>query len=216
MMTNRKVLILSAHPDDEAIGCGGVIARLSSEGYNSTLITFTDGIGSRLRGGDRRHEVEQSASILGISQFVCGDFPDNMMDSVPLLEVCQFIEANVEDKYDVILTHHPHCLNIDHKVVFEATRVVFRPQSGYEHSLYAYPVSSSTNYNPIANNLTPVYFDVAGYVDQKMGALKIYAGEMRPDPHARSVENVINMMKVWGSEVGLKYAEKLYHIRSVI
>ena len=38
---------------------------------------------------------------------------------------------------------------------------------------------------------------------------------MREYPHTRSYENIENLMKVWGSEVGLKYAEKFELIREV-
>ena len=38
---------------------------------------------------------------------------------------------------------------------------------------------------------------------------------MREFPHTRSYENINNLMKVWGSEVGLEYAEKFELIRSV-
>ena len=39
---------------------------------------------------------------------------------------------------------------------------------------------------------------------------------MRPYPHSRSYENVENLMKVWGSEVGLLYCEKFKLLREII
>ena len=39
-----KILVLAPHPDDETLGCGATIARLSNEGYNVQLLTFTDGV----------------------------------------------------------------------------------------------------------------------------------------------------------------------------
>ena len=43
----KKVLVLAAHPDDETLGCGGTINRLSKEGCQIQLITFTNGEESR-------------------------------------------------------------------------------------------------------------------------------------------------------------------------
>ena len=43
----KNVLVLAAHPDDETLGCGGTIKRLSEEGHNIRLITFTNGEGAR-------------------------------------------------------------------------------------------------------------------------------------------------------------------------
>jgi len=39
---------------------------------------------------------------------------------------------------------------------------------------------------------------------------------MREYPHTRSYKNVVDLMSVWGSEVGLEYAEKFELIRQVI
>ena len=38
---------------------------------------------------------------------------------------------------------------------------------------------------------------------------------MREYPHTRSYENILNLSKVWGSEVGLKYCEKFELVREV-
>ena len=41
--TGKKVLVLSPHPDDEIIGCGGTLIRLLAEGALVTVIQLTDG-----------------------------------------------------------------------------------------------------------------------------------------------------------------------------
>ena len=44
---NSNILVLAAHPDDETLGCGATLAKLSEEGHNIHLMTFTDGVDSR-------------------------------------------------------------------------------------------------------------------------------------------------------------------------
>jgi LmbE family N-acetylglucosaminyl deacetylase len=214
-LKNKNILVLAAHPDDEVLGCGATISKLSSLGNKVELITFTDGISSRIK-GDRTSDVEKSAKILGIRTFHTGLFPDNAMDSVSLLSLCRFIEKNIEYTPDVIFTHHGGCLNVDHKMVYNATMTVFRPQVGHKTSIYSYYVPSSTNYNPLNNFVGNTYFEVSDFVEIKMSCLReVYYSEMREYPHARSYENIRNLMKVWGSEVGLKYAEKYQLIRGI-
>lgn len=211
----KNILILAAHPDDEALGCGATIAKLASEGHNIELITFTDGISSR-SSGDRTSSVDKSAAILGINKVYTGDFPDNAMDSVSLLSLCKFIEENISYIPDIIFTHHPRCLNVDHALVYRATMTVFRPQRGHKTRIYSYYIPSSTEYNPLNNFRGNMYVDVKESYHLKMKCLKeVYNDEMREYPHARSYDNVINLMKVWGSEVGLEYVEKFELIRGI-
>ena len=218
----KKLLILAAHPDDETLGAGATIKRLNNEGYYSKLITFTDGESSRQETNDtvnynRNHVLNLVCKDLGITDCTFGCFPDNKMDSVPLLDLCKFIEKNVDFEPDIILTHHRNCNNIDHALVYKATITVFRPQLGNKIKIMSYFVPSSTDYNPFSNFNGNTYYDVEDTFQTKMQCLKNnYDKEMRKYPHTRSYENIENLMKVWGSEVGLKYAEKFELVREIL
>ena len=219
---SKKVLVLAAHPDDETFGCGATINKLSKEGYIVELITFTDGVGSRQQDSkkkvkNRNLKLDKISKKLGIKKYTYGDFPDNALDSVALLELSRFIEKNTEGVYDMIFTHFAGDLNIDHQLVTKATLIAFRPQFGHITKIYSYYVPSATDYNPLSCFDGNSYFQLSKkHVDAKSQALLIYDEEMRPLPHARSYENVENLMKVWGSEVGVKYAEKFKLIREVV
>jgi N-acetylglucosamine malate deacetylase 1 len=216
---SENILVLAAHPDDETLGCGATIAKLSNEGSKIHLMTFTDGVDARDEKGaeNRNNKLGEISEILGINSFSHGDFPDNKMDSVPLLELCKYIESGCPFDPDLILTHHPGCLNIDHELVHRSTLTVFRPQLGKKQTILSYFVPSSTDYNPHANFNGNVYFSLDNdNIDKKMKALYIYDEEMREYPHARSYKNVLNLMKTWGSEVGLENAEKFELSRTVV
>ena len=215
---SKKVLVLAAHPDDETLGCGATIHRLSNEGHEIQLLTFTDGEGARgVTDKNRNTKLDDVSNILGIQKHSSANFPDNAMDSVPLIDLCKFIEQEVDYTPDIIFTHHIGDLNVDHQLVAKATYTAFRPQLGNTHNIYSYYVPSSTDYNPVSNFNAGTYYSVdRNNVDAKMSALRVYDAEMRRYPHTRSYENVLNLMKVWGSEVGLQYAEKFINIREVI
>jgi len=131
-----------------------------------------------------------------------------------LLQLCQFIENNTEGPYDIIFTHFIGDLNIDHQLVTKATLTAFRPQQGHKTKIYSYYVPSSTDYNPLSTFDGNSYFELSNEdVTAKMKALAVYNEEMRDAPHSRSYENVISLMKVWGSEVGMVNCEKFKLIR---
>lgn len=54
-----NILVIAAHPDDEVLGCGGSIARLSREGNDVFIAILGEGITSRHA---HRHEAEQAAA----------------------------------------------------------------------------------------------------------------------------------------------------------
>jgi LmbE family N-acetylglucosaminyl deacetylase len=216
----KKILVLAAHPDDETLGCGATIASLAQEGAYVKLLTFTDGVSARPRTKiphiNRNHKLVDVCNKLGIKDYMYANYPDNRLDIVSLFDKARYIEENVDFKPDIIFTHHPNCLNIDHKHVYEATMVAFRPQYGYKHKILSYYVPSSTEYNPRNNFNGNVYYDVKETYKIKLECLKEnYDEEMRDHPHTRSYENIENLMKVWGNEVGLEYAEKFELIREV-
>ena len=215
---NKKALVLAAHPDDEVLGCGATLSKLSSKGYSIEVITFTDGVTARGEGLESRSKkLSIAGQILGATSFTQGDFPDNRMDSVPMLDVVKFIESNTAGHYDLIFTHFPQDLNVDHQRVAYATITAFRPQFGRKSKIYSYYVPSATDYNCFSTFDGSSYFEVSQHdVHLKIEALKVYGDEMREYPHSRSYDNVKNIMKSWGAEVGVEYAEKFKLVREVV
>lgn len=215
---SKKILVLAAHPDDETLGCGGTIRRLSTEGNDIQLLTFTDGESSRGKKGlNRNAKLDQVSKILGINSFTSADFPDNAMDSVPLLEICKFIESEVNYFPDIIFTHFQGDLNIDHQVVAKATWTVFRPKKGCHHKILSYFIPSSTDYNPYNYFNASTYYELGiNEVKAKESALLVYDREIKDSPNSRSYENINNLMRVWGSEICTHYAEKFINIRELI
>ncbi|TFD52658.1 GlcNAc-PI de-N-acetylase [Cryobacterium sp. Hh7] len=76
----RSVLFVHAHPDDETIGTGGLIAYLASRGIRITLVTATRGergevvagplaalVGTAALAEERERELERAARTLGIN-----------------------------------------------------------------------------------------------------------------------------------------------------
>lgn len=211
----KNVLVLAAHPDDEVLGCGGTINRLSNGGCNVTLLTFTNGEGARNNGKDRTILTPSVCKILGINNYHSFYFPDNEMDSVPLLKICKCIENCVRGKeYNLVLTHHPQCLNVDHRVVHQATITAFRP-SFQQPLILSYYIPSSSDYTNVA---APNFFVTLeeNEMEAKCEAMKVYNSEVMKSPHSRSIENIINVAKVHGATNTSNYAEAFYFNRAVI
>lgn len=224
---SRTVAVIVAHPDDEVLAFGGVIRRHAAAGDKVHILFLATGLAARDAKGraDRRalsalrDDARAAGDKLGVSGVVFADFPDNRMDSVPRLDVVKRIEDFLgKTNPDLILTHHRNDLNIDHRITAEGVLTALRPLPGRApFRIYAGEVLSATEYGWPENRFAPTtYVDIATHLKSKLAALACYRSELRPWPHPRSSEAVVNLARLRGSECGREAAEALCLIRHVI
>jgi len=223
-MTN--ILIVVAHSDDETIGMGATIARHTAQGDNVHLLIMSDGIGSRgleqqqIEVEIRELSLKKAVKVLGINKVYNHNFPDNKMDSVPLLSITQAIESVLNGfPAEMIYTHSSHDLNIDHVITHQAVMTACRPQPNSTiKSILTFEVRSSTEWQASSNNqFTANYFiDVSCYFNKKIAALTCYQQEIRPFPHSRSIKAIEAQAISRGCSIGVEYAEAFYLERLII
>lgn len=213
----KKVLVVIAHADDEALGPGGTITQHVQRGDNVFILVLTNGESSRSNSADmelkRFNQFKESVNILGIKEYHYMDFDDNKLDSYPLLEVIQNIEI-IKESFapDIIYTHTSSDLNIDHQICNRAVLTAFRPTPDDTVSkILSFEVPSSTEWLPASLNstFTPNYYiEISeAELENKIKALECYPNEIRDFPHPRSIEHVENLAKIRGSQSGVKLAE---------
>jgi len=213
---NKVVLIIAAHPDDEVLGCGGTIVKHVLGGDHVSIVFMTNGESSRdniLLDNitSRSKDCKEAIEVLGIKSVMNFDFPDNMMDQVPLLEVTKSIESAIDRfKPSVVYTHFSEDLNVDHRITHQAVMTACRPQSWSPvKSIFCFEVLSATEWNShTKSKFNPNKFvDVSDVWPTKLLALEKYSKEMRVFPHSRSIETVEALSIYRGATVGLKKAE---------
>lgn len=219
----KKILVVAAHTDDEALGCGGTIAKHAAAGDAVYALFMADGVSSRgeseLEAKRRRDAADAAAGILGLRESFQLAFPDNRMDSVPLLDVVQAVEAVVRKlQPDIVYTHHAGDLNVDHRVTHQAVMTACRPMPGGSvREIYTFEVLSSTEWaTPDQNPFLPnSYVDISNFVAVKLRALEAYADEMRVPPHSRNAGHVKSLAEHRGNSVSVAAAEAFQAIRII-
>jgi LmbE family N-acetylglucosaminyl deacetylase len=224
-----KLLVIAAHPDDEVLGCGGTIRRLSSHGARVHILILASGLTSRAdflpegKSADLAVHYERArkaAAILGASNVSFAGFPDQKMDTLPLLEITQRIETEIELlRPDTIFTHHGGDLNQDHAITYRATLTATRPTAACGvRAVYAYEIPSSTEwaFHRFEPKFQPnLFFDVSETLPFKVEAMQIYESEARPFPHPRSPLALESIAQKWGSTVGCNAAEAFEIVREI-
>lgn len=222
---SRTITVVAAHPDDEVLGCAGTIAHHVAAGHSVHAIFMSGGVGSRKEDiqsatTERSAAMEMSRKILGLASTQCLDFPDNAMDSIPRLRLIQSLEAVLEGlRPDTVYTHHGSDLNIDHRLTYESVLTACRPLPGsVTREILCFETVSSTEWQaPCDNSFSPnVFVDITDHMDTKLRAIDAYAAEMRPPPHARSVQNIEALARYRGHTVGCEYAEAFYLVRRIL
>lgn len=221
---SNVVLIVAAHTDDEALGCGGTIARHVAEGDMVYAVFMADGVSSRTQADqndlvNRNIAAENARKILGIRENFYLGLPDNRLDSLPLIEVIQHLESIIRKlQPNIIYTHHHGDLNIDHRITHQAVLTACRPIPGSSvQGIYAFEVMSSTEWStPMAEPFVPNhYVDISRQLDMKLAALRAYQLEMRETPHSRSIEHLAHLARHRGYAVGIEAAEAFITVRTV-
>lgn len=213
-------LIVVAHPDDEVLGIGATIHKLTSEGHNVDVCIMCTQVKARAfrpEDDELNHDLNASSKMLGISNIFEGAFPNIEMNTVPHLQLVQFIEsAIVKSNADVVVTHHPSDTNNDHlqtSLACQAAIRLFQRRPGVKplSEFWFMEVLSSTEWaiNTAMNRFAPnLYIEVGKEaVKIKTKALALYRDVMRPYPHPRSNEAIEGLAAYRGAQAGCCYAE---------
>jgi LmbE family N-acetylglucosaminyl deacetylase len=129
-----------------------------------------------------------------------------------MLDLAVAVEQQIaQSRPSLILTHNANDLNVDHRQVHEAVMTAARPQPGHQSpDVLCFEVPSSTEWrSPTAGNafVPQVFVDISEYLDSKIEALRFYADELRPWPHARSIRGIEHLAGWRGASCGVEAAE---------
>jgi LmbE family N-acetylglucosaminyl deacetylase len=217
----ENILVVAAHPDDEALGCGGTIARHSLQGDRVHVIIAAEGVTSRQDVRDRAAATDELSSlhacaieankVLGASVELW-PLPDNRLDTIARLDLIKRIEEVVERmKPTTVYTHHCGDVNVDHRRVHEAVVTACRPTPGHAVSrLLFFETASSTEWQTPGSQppFVPNWFvDISATLQHKRRALDAYASEMRAWPHSRSLQAIEYLARWRGASAGVEAAE---------
>lgn len=220
---NKNILILAPHPDDEVLGCGATIKKLSDEGNQVFVLVASRG-SKRLYDQTKvevvRSEALEAHILLGVTKTFFLDFPAPELDTVPLADISREI-SKVLSEYKINVLYLPHRGDIhnDHRVVFNAGLVAARPVGDCSVvEIYAYETLSETEWAaPFGDDafIPSCFVNVESTLEAKMEAMKCFKSQLKAFPNPRSLETIEALSKFRGATVGFKAAEAFMVIRQI-
>lgn len=234
-----KILVIAAHPDDEVLGAGGIIKKNISQGNDVKIVIMSTGIFSRRTHNYQnsveyeidkesqklmekelkslRRNAKNASKILGVSDVDFYNFPDNEMDKISILEVTKSIEKIISSyEPEIVFTHSDSDLNIDHRIIHNATLTATRPiKSSPVKDVISFEIPSSTEWNFTSSFSPNMFVDISKELKFKLKALSKYENELKKFPHPRSLQGIEIIAKRWGTVCGFPAAEAFQIIRSI-
>lgn len=219
----KKVLVVSAHPDDETLGCGGTLFKHKSNGDELhwliiTNISVEQGYKEEFV-SKRQKEIKEIKEIIGFASVTKLDYPTMTLSSEALIELIPKISEIVSRlKPEVIYTTNRSDAHSDHRIVFDAVAACtksFRYPSIKKFIMYE--TLSETEFAPalIEKQFIPNYFvDISDFMNEKIELMKVYSSELGKHPFPRSIENIKALATLRGAFAGVRYAEafQIVHI----
>ncbi len=211
---DTRAMCVFAHPDDEVLGCGGVLAYMADYAIPVTFVWLAYNPAMEA-------ECANALSLLGFRDcnLVRYQFMDNMLDRVPQSELNRAVEdALKQHPSNLIFTHHHNDLNVDHRMTNEAVIVATRPIMGQKDiSVICCEVLSSSGYRkPWGFDFNLYHGMTKSDLRRKKDAMHAYESQDRMSPHPRS-GRVIEARAVYhGSMINRDYAEAYYLYRGML
>lgn len=219
-----RVLVIAPHPDDEVLGVGGTIVRLSREGHEIYIAIVTKGepelfSSSLIKQG--REEAMKCHELLGVKETCFMDFPAARLDTVQHHRLnLAFSELISKVSPAVVFLPFSHDMHKDHRLVCESALVALRPVvADSVRDILCYETLSETNWNipSGAEGFAPnVFVDISEFLECKLQAAELYGSQMKVFPHERSIEAISYLAKLRGATIGKNAAEAFVQVRRII
>ena len=202
-----KSLIVVAHMDDEALSCGGLIAR--SEEAHVVVVYGRKYVGESASQNEEsliaeRDDFYQSLLTLGCTRCTLLMLEEGEPHRVGYYAVLEKIEEVLrQTDFDEVVLPSELDMNQDHRMLADVMKIVCRPANLGTVKRVLKSLAHDSKM------VTPQYFVpmTQEEMDRKIDAIGCYRREARSKAHPRSPENIVAMARIHGSKCGHEYAE---------
>lgn len=196
----RRLLVVTAHPDDEAANFGGTVAVYSAQGVRCRLVCLTAGEAARNRGEARdaaelkqmrRRELDASCRLLGFAEHDVWDYPDAHLPEVAFHPaVGRLVGVLRAYRPELVLTMGPEgsvTAHPDHAMAGVLATAAFHwaahdryfpelglPRFQAARLYYATAVMQPPQFPPVWLPHPDVSVDVAAHLDRKIQAFRCH------------------------------------------
>jgi len=228
---NTRLLLVSPHPDDEVIGCGGLLGKCKKESGKCLIVYACVGesrqlITTKTDASTRIKEIRDIENFTGFKTEIFYEGKEFCrLDVIPKKEIIEKIEDVIEKyKPNIIAIPCPSSYNQDHRAIYESCITALRPvpknvRFFVENVIYYYEPYFWANSELKTPN---AYLDLSekignhNLLEFKIDLYKCHQTQVRDEPFARSIDNLIRWANIYGKEIGSDIAEAFYIMKETL
>lgn len=233
-LVDQVLLIVAPHPDDEILGCGGLIQKIRDNRGKVYVLFMTVGDTTEYSQNgkstlsERLREIEQVAKFLQYDDYAIA-FEGNRyhlrLDTLAQKDIILQIEneskvALNKVKPTIIATPYLDDYNQDHRsttrAVFSAARSVPVDQKPFQYMVLGYECVSIADWWAHPRTINTYLPLTDAQLDTKISALSLYTSQIRMGYHARSLHSIKTLAYFRGLHISQKAAEAFYSYRLVL
>ena len=220
----RKVIVISAHPDDETLGVGGTLLKHKQNRDMLAWLIITSvseeyGF-SKDRVNSRKDEINQVAKMIGFESVYQLNYPTMSLNSDIINDMIPKISLIFSEfKPEVIYVMNRSDAHSDHRYTFDAVMACTKSfRFPYIKRVLMYECISETEFAPPLPEkvFIPNYFvDISEFFDKKLEIMQVYQSELGEHPFPRSNKNIEALATFRGATVGVKFAEAFQVVKII-
>ena len=220
----KKISVITPHPDDETLGCGGTILKHCADGDSINWFIMT---GMTEKHGfnpqaikQRQEEIESVARMYGFSTVHNLNLPTTRLDEIPSGDIINAIsKVLLEVKPQIIYLPNRSDTHSDHRITFHAAWSCCKTfRFPFIRRVLMYEIPSETDFAPALPETAffpNIFSDISQHLEKKIEIMRVYKGEMKEHPFPRSEQNIRSLATVRGATANVEYAEAFMLLREV-
>jgi len=210
-----NVLVISVHPDDETLGCGGALLKHKHRGDNIFCVYVTNGNSNQKR---IIQELNDAYSFNNTYQL---NLPETELDDISLnIIIPRLVNVFNEIKPNIVYIPNRSDIHSDHRKTFNALLAVTKTfRFPFIKRLLMCEIISETDFAPalIENAFIPnVFVDITEFMDKKLNIINIFQSELLLKPLTRSIDSIKALHRYRGSQINVKYAEAFVLLKEIL
>ena len=215
MLGAKKVLVVSPHPDDETLGCGGTLLKHKQNGDSTHCLIITEM--KENMGWEKETIKRRKNEINRVSKKYAFDSIDNL--KIPTTRLDMVSKSDLITKINVIfkkvkpeIIYIPFVLDVhtDHQIVSEAICSITKWfRYAYVQKIMMFETLSETEFNFLSKrSFKPnIFVDISSFLKEKIEIMKLYKSEFKNFPFPRSEKAIRSLAYLRGSQSGYNAAE---------